>query len=106
MSTGSAAKFGDSSVKAYPIPSFSRGLNAAVLPYYVRDDHIVEAKNVEITFSGSIRPRLGMGRYDDPASPYYPGVNQYIRNGHRYSKSDGDAEIILNGQVKIFEKLN
>jgi hypothetical protein len=93
--SGSASKL---RMPRYDVPSFSTGLNKAIGSYYVRDSDIVEAKNVEINLGGAINPRLGMMRYDDASSVYFSG-NQYIRNGHRYSRSDGNAEIIVNSKV-------
>lgn len=88
-------------IPRYPIRSFRGGLNSAILSYYVQDDEIVEAKNVEITFSGSIAPRLGLIRYDDVTSQYFTD-SQELRNAYRYVQGDGSDELVVQGNSNIY----
>lgn len=93
MSTGSAAKFGDAKVKEYQVRSFMGGLNSAILSFYVRDDQIIEAKNVEVTFSGSLRPRLGL-------VPYTTNVfDDEYTIGIRYNKAWRTDQIVSGNYI-------
>jgi len=101
VSRGSIAKFGDPSVKAYPVSSFGRGLNKAVLSYYVRDEHIVDAENVEFSLSGGIKPRKGMARHDDATGAHYTDGST-PRTGWRYNKANGERELIFQASSTVW----
>ena len=90
----SAARLGKPFVR-FPVRGFGGGLNKAVSSFNLRDDELLDCKNVEFDLAGAVRVRKGFRRLDLSGDHLAAGRLIAVKGMARYTRTDGHRELLI-----------